>query len=105
MLELSWRHRLLEIREGDIKIAGGVDKGDVGEGLGEVAQGLAGLRVHHLREQAEVVGAGKDPLEELLGLLQAAEEDEAIALAEDRVKIVVGSGGNGTSGTFYVTIG
>src|SRR5579864_6286915 len=39
----------------------GADQPHVGEGLGEVAQGLAILRVDLLREKKEVVGAGEHP--------------------------------------------
>ena len=39
-----------------VEVASGVNKADVAEGLGKVAQELPGDRVNHLRKESQVVG-------------------------------------------------
>ena len=52
----AWRALLLQCCA---EVAGGVDEADVAEGLREVAQRFLGVRVDHLRVEAEVVGVPK----------------------------------------------
>src|SRR5215211_2079841 len=59
--------------EGD----GGVDQRQVGEGLGEVAQLLAGL-ADLLGVQAQVVGVGEHLLEDQPGLLEASRAGQGV---------------------------
>src|SRR5690349_23799526 len=69
---------ILGLRQGDR----GVDVGQVGQALREVAQQLSGARIDLLREQPQVVAAGPPLVEDLPRLGQFARLREAFGQPE-----------------------
>ena len=59
-----------------------MDEPDVAASLREVAQGLFGPGVDHLREQTDVVGVREQLFEALLGLLHTPSGDQIADVPE-----------------------
>src|SRR5215207_2359999 len=76
-LEEWWSHGDLGRAEGAIEVNGGAYEGEVGKGLGEVAQRLA-PRPNLLGVEAEVVGIGEHLLQGEAGLVEAASLRQAL---------------------------
>ena len=61
-----------------IEVEGGVDHGDMGEGLGEIAHEASKARIVLLREEAEIIAQRQETGEEVPGIALATEENEAV---------------------------
>ena len=70
--------RLEHLADGD----GGVDQADVGVGLREVAEQPAGLGLDVLREQPQRVGVRHQPVEQLHGVVDAADHGQRLGPPE-----------------------
>src|SRR5215217_5350012 len=64
------------------EVHGGVDQRDMGEGLGEVAQLAAAGRVVLLGQQPDVVAQPQQPLEQLSGILEPADQGVVVGQPE-----------------------